>query len=69
VCYDIPWNPTRLIQRLGRVNRAGSPFKEVFVHHFFPTEKGASVVDPKAVALNKLHLIHRALGEVQTAEK
>jgi hypothetical protein len=38
-------------------------FKEVFVYHFFPTEKGASVVDPKAVALNKLHLIHRALGE------
>jgi hypothetical protein len=61
--YDIPWNPTRLIQRLGRVNRVGSPFKEVFVYHFFPTEKGASVVDPKAVAQNKLHLIHRALGE------
>ena len=63
VCYDIPWNPTRLIQRLGRVNRVGSPFKEVFVYHFFPTEKGASVADPKAVAQNKLHLIHRALGE------
>jgi superfamily II DNA or RNA helicase/HKD family nuclease len=61
--YDIPWNPTRLIQRLGRVNRVGSPFEEVFVYHFFPTEKGASVVDPKAVAQNKLHLIHRALGE------
>jgi superfamily II DNA or RNA helicase len=63
VNYDIPWNPTRLIQRLGRVNRVGSPFKEVFVYHFFPTEKGASVVDPMAVAQNKLHLIHRALGE------
>jgi len=63
VNYDIPWNPTRLIQRLGRVNRVGSPFEEVFLYHFFPTEKGTSVVDPKAVAQNKLHLIHRALGE------
>jgi superfamily II DNA/RNA helicase len=63
VNYDIPWNPTRLIQRLGRVNRVGSPFAEVFVYHFFPTEKDSSVVDPKAVAQNKLHLIHRALRE------
>lgn len=62
--YDIPWNPTRVIQRLGRVNRVGKmPFKEVFIYHFFPTEQGAAVNDPKKVAENKLFLIHRALGE------
>lgn len=64
VNYDIPWNPTRVIQRLGRVNRVGSKlFDEVYIYHFFPTEQGAAVNDPKRVAENKLLLIHRALGE------
>lgn len=32
--YEIPWNPTRLEQRNGRVDRHGQRQKEVFVHHF-----------------------------------
>jgi hypothetical protein len=63
VNYDIPWNPTRLIQRLGRVNRVGGEHQEVHLYHFFPTARGKQVVDPSAVAANKLFLIHKALGE------
>lgn len=64
VNYDIPWNPVRLIQRIGRVNRVGyTPFPEIRVYHFFPTAKGAKVVDPAKVAQEKLFLIHKALGE------
>ena len=62
--YDIPWNPTRLIQRLGRVNRVGKRlFEEVRLYHFFPTLAGQDVVNTKAVAAHKLQLIHQALGE------
>ena len=62
--YDIPWNPTRLIQRIGRINRVGHKiFEELYIYHFFPTEKGAEVVDSKEVAQHKLYLIHKALGE------
>ena len=62
--YDIPWNPTRVIQRVGRVNRIGTKlFDELYIYHFFPTEQGREVTDPKAVAAQKLFLIHRALGE------
>ena len=62
--YDIPWNPTRVIQRIGRINRIGTKlFDELYIYHFFPTEQGREVTDPKAVAAQKLFLIHQALGE------
>lgn len=32
--YEIPWNPNRLEQRNGRIDRHGQPAREVFVHHF-----------------------------------
>ena len=34
--YDLPWNPMRLIQRHGRVDRIGSPHREVYLRTFFP---------------------------------
>ncbi len=33
--YDLPWNPTRIVQRVGRVDRIGSDEKKD-VHNFFP---------------------------------
>lgn len=36
VNYDLPWNPMRLIQRHGRVDRIGSPHREVYLRTFFP---------------------------------
>ena len=34
--YDIPWNPTRLIQRVGRVNRVDTKFDTIHTYNFFP---------------------------------
>jgi len=36
VNYDLPWNPMRLVQRHGRVDRIGSPHPKVFLRTFFP---------------------------------
>lgn len=36
VSYDLPWNPVRLIQRVGRVDRLGSPHAVVRTFHFLP---------------------------------
>jgi hypothetical protein len=33
---DLPWNPMRLVQRHGRIDRIGSQYDEVFLHCFFP---------------------------------
>ena len=35
--YDIHWNPVRIIQRLGRIDRLGSPNKEIFSINFWPS--------------------------------
>ncbi|MDZ7788115.1 MAG: helicase-related protein [Halofilum sp. (in: g-proteobacteria)] len=36
VNYDLPWNPMRIVQRHGRVDRIGSPHRRVFLRCFFP---------------------------------
>ncbi len=62
--YDIPWNPTRVIQRLGRINRIGlKVFDELHISNIFPTEKGADEVKTRQIAEHKMFLIHNALGE------
>ena len=64
VNYDIPWNPVRVIQRLGRTNRISKKvFNELFIVNFFPTEKGAELVKSREIASNKMFLIHNTLGE------
>ncbi|MBN2395447.1 MAG: helicase [Candidatus Atribacteria bacterium] len=62
--YDIPWNPTRVIQRVGRINRIGNKvFNELHIYNFFPTEQGADIVKSKQIASQKMFLIHNTLGE------
>ncbi|MGH7127602.1 MAG: C-terminal helicase domain-containing protein [Planctomycetaceae bacterium] len=36
VSYDLPWNPVRLMQRIGRIDRLGSRHATVYAHHFLP---------------------------------
>lgn len=62
--YDIPWNPTRVIQRVGRINRIGTKvYDKLFIYNFFPTEQGASHVKIREIAQQKMFIIHNALGE------
>jgi len=34
--YDLHWNPVRIIQRIGRIDRIGSPHDAIFLYNFFP---------------------------------
>lgn len=62
--YDIPWNPTRVIQRVGRINRIGTKvFDSLSIYNFFPSEIGADYVKSREIAEQKMYLIHSSLGE------
>ena len=61
--YDIPWNATRLMQRIGRVNRIGTKAKEIFTYNFYPTAQSNSLIKLNEKALKKLQGFHSAFGE------
>ncbi len=62
--YDIPWNPTRVIQRVGRINRIGQKvFEKLYIYNFFPTEQGSDIIKSEQIAAQKMFLIHNTLGE------
>lgn len=63
VNYDTPWNSTRLMQRIGRVNRIGSTASEVHIYNFFPTAKVNNDIELEKKAKMKLFAFHSALGE------
>ena len=61
--YDTPWNSTRLIQRIGRVNRIGSKADRIHVFNFFPTSNVEGDIKLEQKAFLKLQSFHEALGE------
>ncbi|MCF8298566.1 MAG: hypothetical protein K9J13_13545 [Saprospiraceae bacterium] len=62
--YDIPWNPTRVIQRVGRINRIGKRvFDKLYIINSFPSLKGSEVVRSRETAQEKMYMIHNTLGE------
>ncbi len=64
VNYDIPWNPVRVIQRVGRINRISKKvFETLYITNFFPTEQGADIVKSREIASHKMFMIHQTLGE------
>jgi superfamily II DNA/RNA helicase len=60
--YDIPWNPTRLIQRVGRVNRVDTKFDSIHTYNFFPTEESNDLIKLKEAAEAKIHAFIEMLG-------
>lgn len=61
--YDLPWNPTRILQRVGRVNRVGTEHKKVHVFNFFPTAQSDAHLGLEANIKAKLQAFHDTLGE------
>ena len=63
VNYDTPWNSTRLMQRIGRVNRIGSTAAAIHIFNFYPTAQVDADIDLHRKAFLKLQAFHSALGE------
>lgn len=63
VNYDSPWNATRLMQRIGRVNRIVSTSDHIYNYMFYPSKDGDKQIQLYTNALIKLQGFHSALGE------
>ena len=63
VNYDLPWNPTRIMQRVGRINRVGTKHEEIFVFNFFPTSTTKQHLSLEERILEKLQMFHETLGD------
>jgi len=60
--YDIPWNPTKIIQRVGRVNRLDTKSDEIHVFNFFPTAQVEDQIKLKQIARSKVEAFLNLLG-------
>ncbi|MCX7861526.1 MAG: helicase-related protein, partial [Bacteroidales bacterium] len=62
--YDIPYNPTRVIQRVGRINRINKKmFDKLYIYNYFPTKTGEKETRTKEISTLKIAMIQALLGE------
>ena len=61
--YDIPYNPTRVVQRIGRINRINKKmFDDIYIYNFFPTDIGEENTLIKGISTLKMLLINNIVG-------
>jgi superfamily II DNA/RNA helicase len=61
--YDIPYNPTRVIQRVGRINRIDKlVYEKIHIFNFFPTAIGEKETGLKRISTLKIRLINSIVG-------
>ncbi len=61
--YDIPWNATRLMQRIGRINRIGTKHNTIYVNNFIPSAQSDALIELSKKAYVKLQTFHSTFGE------
>lgn len=61
--YDTPWNSTKLMQRIGRVNRIGSTSSKIYNYVFYPSREGNEEINLNSIALSKIQTFQTTYGE------
>src|SRR3972149_8502484 len=60
--YDIPWNPTRMMQRVGRINRVDTKHETIYTFNFFPTTQSNDQCKLREAAEAKINAFLTLLG-------
>jgi len=60
--YELHWNPVRIIQRVGRIDRIGSEHKKIWVYNFFPQTQADEKIHVKAKIEKRMKEIHLRFG-------
>ncbi|MEI6633491.1 MAG: helicase-related protein [Chlamydiota bacterium] len=61
--YDLHWNPVRLIQRFGRIDRIGSEHERIFGFNFLPETTLDKNLGLREKLHNRVQEIHDTIGE------
>lgn len=62
VNYDLHWNPTRMIQRAGRIDRIGTDFDTLYIRNFFPDQGLDDLLKLVTALQSKLKQIDTTIG-------
>ena len=62
--YDIHWNPVRVIQRVGRIDRIGSPNEEIQTINFWPAKDIDDYINLKARVEKRMAIMKISGSEV-----
>jgi len=62
VNFDLPWNPMKLVQRHGRIDRIGSPHKRIDIECFFPEENLDELLGLEEKLQRKIAYANAAVG-------
>ena len=68
VNFDMPWNPMRLVQRHGRIDRIGSPHNRVFLRTIFPVDRLDGLLNLEQRILDKLAMAAASVGVASPIE-
>lgn len=61
--FDIPYNPTRVVQRVGRINRISKKvFDELYIDNYFPTDLGEAEVNVRGISTLKMKIFNSVVG-------
>jgi SNF2 family DNA or RNA helicase len=63
ISYDLPWNPVRLIQRAGRIDRIGSPHEQIKIYNFIPDREFDEIIGIVRRLRDKLRQLRAAIGQ------
>ena len=61
--YDLHWNPVRLIQRFGRIDRLNTLHREIYAFNFLPDPKLDQHLGIEQALRDRIAEIHESIGE------
>lgn len=61
--YDLHWNPVKLIQRFGRIDRIGSEYDQIYGFNFLPETELDKNLNLHEIVHNRIQEIHDTIGE------
>jgi len=61
--YDLHWNPVRLIQRFGRIDRIGTEYEVIWGYNFLPERELEKTLGLRKKLHNRIQEIHDTIGE------